>query len=510
MTVTDATAGVLPFTTDEAPSKERFGGKGASLVRMVALGLPVPPGFLLTTDIGRAWLADGTLPQDVLAAVDHHLGVLEQALQKHLGDARSPLLVSVRSGAPVSMPGMMDTVLNVGLNDEIVAAHPDQPFAWSSYARLLESYATIVRGLSVGVVEDALFDVAPRDQQGAARALQQLIGDFPQDPRVQIRECLEAVFRSWRSPRAVAYREHRGIDPALGTAAVVQAMVFGNRGDTSGSGVAFSRDPATGEPGAYGDVLFDAQGEDVVAGTADPEPLTALADRLPDVHSQLLETLQRLERTQQDLIECEFTIEDGRLFVLQYRAAQRSGRAAVRVAVDLVDEGLIDAAQAVALVGEEQLEAARAPRFAQAAPDPLARGAAASPGAATGIAVFDPTRAQQRHKAGEDVILVRPTTSPADVHGFIASAGIVTGRGGRTCHAAVVARGMGRPAVCGVGEVRIAADGHSATIAGQHVAEGDPLVVDGDRGLVARSAPPLAAAEQDAHLQRLEGWRRER
>ena len=516
-------AAVVPFDAGVDPDRALLGGKGAGLVRMVALGLPVPPGFVVGTEVGRAFLADGRLPHGVAADVEEGLDALETALGRRLGDTAAPLFVSVRSGAPVSMPGMMDTILNVGLNDEIVdalaAQTGDPAFAWSSYERLLHTFATTVRGLAPAVVEDAMFDAVPVGDDDAARARGHVAvlldvlareGDpFPADAREQVRECLAAVFGSWLSPRARAYREHRGIDESIGTAAVVQAMVFGNRGEDSGSGVAFSRDPATGEPGEYGDVLFDAQGEDVVAGTADPLAITALDERLPSVAVELREALGVLERETRDLIECEFTIERGKLWILQYRRAQRSGRAAVRVAVDLVDEGVLDEAAAAALVTDEQLRGARAPRFAAAAPeaDVVARGCAASPGAGVGAAVFDPNRAQARREAGEDVVLVRATTSPSDIHGFIASVAIVTGRGGRTSHAAVVARGMDRPAVCGVGDVRIAPGGVTASIDGVVVREGDLLAVDGDRGLVARVTPPLASAHDDERLRRFLAWR---
>jgi len=521
--MTPVTSTTVPFDAGVAPDRALLGGKGAGLVRMVALGLPVPPGFVVGTDVGRAYLAGGRLPVGLDADVEQQLGALESALGRRLGDPSAPLFVSVRSGAPVSMPGMMDTILNVGLNDEIVeslaAQTGDPAFAWSSYERLLHTFATTVRQLAPAVVEDALFDAVPVGDDDAARArghvavLLVLIAregaPFPADPRAQVRECLEAVFGSWLSPRAKAYREHRGIDESIGTAAVVQAMVFGNRGSDSGSGVAFSRDPSTGERGEYGDVLFDAQGEDVVAGTADPLAITALDERLPEVAVELRAALGVLERETRDLIECEFTIEQGRLWILQYRRAQRSGRAAVRVAVDLVDAGVLDEAAAAALVTDEQLRGARAPRFAHPtpAPDVVARGCAASPGAGVGVAVFDANRAQARREAGEDVVLVRPTTSPADIHGFIAAVAIVTGRGGRTSHAAVVARGMDRPAVCGVGEVRIATDGASAVIDGITVRAGDLLAVDGDRGIVARVAPPLQSASEDERLTRLLAWR---
>ncbi|UTI62347.1 pyruvate, phosphate dikinase [Paraconexibacter antarcticus] len=514
---------LVAFTDPVEADKAVLGGKGASLVRMAQLGLPVPPGFVLGTPVGRAWLADGALPAGLDEQIDAALAGLESELGRRLGDPAAPLLVSVRSGAPVSMPGMMDTILNVGLSDAIVEAlaeHTGDPhFAWSSYERLLDSYAITVRELARDDVEDALFDAVPEGDdagakaRGAVRVLKGLLADagapFPEDPRRQIGECLEAVFRSWRSPRADAYRAHRGIDGDLGTAAVVQSMVFGNRGEGSGSGVAFSRDPSTGAPGVYGDVLFDAQGEDVVAGTADPDDLRALAERLPGVHADLVRILGGLERSAGDLVECEFTIEEGRLWILQFRPAQRSGRAAVRFAADAVDEGLLDAAAAAARVSDEQLTGARAPRFAAEAPPDtvIARGLAASPGAGVGAAVFDAARAQRRREAGEDVILVRPTTSPADVHGFIASVAIVTGRGGRTSHAAVVARGMARPAVCGIGEVVVARDGTSATVAGVTIREGDLLAVDGDRGLVATTAPAFAAPEEDERLARVERWR---
>jgi len=518
-----ATATVVPFSADVAADRDALGGKGAGLVRMVALGLPVPPGFVVGTDVGRAYLATGRLPDGLQQDVAAQVAALEATLDRRFGDPAAPLFVSVRSGAPVSMPGMMDTILNVGLNDGLVealaSATGDPVFAWSSYERLLHTFATTVRELPVAEVEDALFDAQPAGpDDGAARirghvaVLRALLArdgaPFPQDPRDQVQECLEAVFRSWLSPRAIAYREHSGIDPAIGTAAVVQAMVFGNRGEDSGSGVAFSRDPSTGEPGVYGDVLFDAQGEDVVAGTADPLPITALDERLPAVAAQLGEALTLLEGETRDLIECEFTIEQGRLWILQFRRAQRSGRAAVRVAVDLVDEGVLAAQEASAMVSDDQLAAAHAPRFAREAADDedvVARGCAASPGAGVGIAVFDANRAAARRDAGEDVVLVRPTTSPADIHGFIASIAIVTGRGGRTSHAAVVARGMDRPAVCGVGEVRIS--GTTATIAGTLVSEGDLLAVDGDRGTVSRIAPPPASPAEDERLQRLLAWR---
>jgi pyruvate,orthophosphate dikinase len=517
---------VVAFDGAGEPDANRLGGKGASLVKMVGLGLPVPPGFVLSTDIGRAYLAASALPDGVLGGVESQLRSLEQQLDRKLGNPDAPLLVSVRSGAPVSMPGMMDTILNVGLNNEVVEGlardSRDPEFAWGSYERLLDSFATTVRGITAGVVEEALLDAptaglepweASRERVKALLALirEQSGSDFPQAPHTQVAECIDAVFGSWNSPRAKAYRKFRGIDDAIGTACVVQSMVFGNRHgeQPSGSGVAFSRDPSTGAPGAYGEILYDAQGEDVVSGVRDADPLDALTDRLPALSTQLDEILTSLERDARDLIEVEFTIELGRLWVLQTRVAQRGGRAAVRIAVDLAGEGVISEQEAAERITDEQLGAARAPRFAAEAPeaDVIARGLASSPGGAVGEAAFDAARAQALAEDGRTVVLIRPTTSPTDVQGFIASAAVVTGRGGRTSHAAVVARGMGRPAVCGIGDVEVHDGARSATVAGVELEEGASIAVDGDRGLVARTAPAFADLAEDPYVTKLTDWR---
>ncbi|MEA2312024.1 MAG: pyruvate, orthophosphate dikinase [Solirubrobacteraceae bacterium] len=525
MSTTSVQTAVAAFDAAGEPDVNRLGGKGASLAKMVGLGMPVPPGFVLSTDIGRDYLSQGALPAGVMERVDEELARLAQQLARELGNPDRPLLVSVRSGAPVSMPGMMDTILNVGLNDEVVEGlardSRDPEFAWSSYERLLDSFATTVRGISAGVAEEALLD-APTSglepweaSRERAKALLALIaahdgGEFPQAPRAQVEACINAVFGSWNSPRAKAYRKFRGIDDAIGTACVVQSMVFGNRhGDQpSGSGVAFSRDPSTGSAEVYGEILYDAQGEDVVSGVRDAEPLDALTQRLPELARQLDGVLTTLEREARDLIEVEFTIELGKLWVLQTRVAQRGGRAAVRIAVDLVDEGLISEQEARGRISEEQLEAARAPRFADAAPeaDVIARGLASSPGGAVGAAVFDAARAQAMAEAGTDVVLIRPTTSPTDVQGFISSVAVVTGKGGRTSHAAVVARGMGRPAVCGIGDVEVLDGGRAARIAGVEIAEGTEVAVDGDRGIVSRVAPPFADVAEDPYVTKLSAY----
>jgi pyruvate,orthophosphate dikinase len=512
------------FTDASATDRAVAGGKGAGLAEMVAMGLPVPPGFVIGTPCGRAYLAaDPPAPPAELAPeLAARMAALEAAVGRRFGAPEDPLLVSVRSGAPVSMPGMMDTVLNVGLTEagvRALAARAGERFAWTSFERLLDGFARFVRGIDVGELEDALFDLPPtgdpaRAAQARCAALLAVIErrsgrPFP-NADGQLRESIGAVFGSWRSPRARAYRDHHGIAEDLGTAVVVQAMVFGNRDDRSGSGVAFTRDPSAGARGAFGDFLFGAQGEEVVLGDRDTLPLTVLSGALSGVYAQLTDLLAILEKRTRDLCEVEFTIESGRLYLLQTRVGQRSGRAAVALAVDLVDEGLITVAEAVDRVTDEQLAAARAPRFATEPPADalIARGLPASPGAVCGHAAFDPGRAQALRAAGRDVVLLRPTTSPADLPGVIASIGVVTGRGGRTSHAAVVARGMGRAAVCGVGELVVAADRRSAVLAGHQLTEGELVSVDGDRGVVSRGARDASsAARTDPALARFLAWR---
>jgi pyruvate,orthophosphate dikinase len=513
------------FTDAGDAGRDILGGKGAGLVEMVGLGLSVPPGFVIGTPCGRAYFdafPGPALPEDLDGELTTRLAALEQAAERRFGDDEDPLLVSVRSGAPVSMPGMMDTVLNVGLTvagaERLAARTGDARFAYTSLERLLDTFARTVRGVDVGEIEDALMDLPAEPDPGRAaqarcEALLKVIevesgSAFP-GAQGQLRESIEAVFRSWRSRRAKAYRKHKGIDEDMGTAVVVQTMVFGNRDNRSGSGVAFTRDPSTGARGAFGDFLFTAQGEDVVSGEHDTHPLPTINDRLPEVYDQLLGTFDTLERHTRDLCDIEFTIESGRLYLLQTRVGQRSGRAAVALAVDLVTDGLISIDEAVGRVDDEQLAAAHAPRFDDSPPqgDVIARGLAASPGAVTGHAAFDSDRAQALKEDGHDVVLLRPTTSPADMPGVIASVGVVTGRGGRTSHAAVVARGMGRAAVCGVGELTVARDRRSATLAGRDLAEGDLISVDGDRGVVSAGRRPTVPADTDPNLARFLRWK---
>ncbi len=492
------------FAEAHAPDPALLGGKGAGLARMVALGLPVPAGFILGTPCGRDLSEDGTLPDALIAEVDERLAALVQDAGRRFGDDEAPLLISVRSGAPVSMPGMMDTILNVGLTEAGAAALAretgDEAFAASSLERLLHGFATTVRGVSAGLVEETLLDL-PRGSDAAARgqALLKLIEaesvrGFP-DPRGQLLESIGAVFRSWDSPRAKAYRKHKSIDEAMGTAVVVQRMVFGNRGDDSGSGVCFTRDPATGAAGAYGDVLFYAQGEDVVAGERDTLPISDLRERAPQVMGALESVGATLEADARDLCDIEFTIEQGELWILQTRVGQRSGRAAVRLAVAFAREGVITEAEAVARVADEQLEAALAPVFANEPPEDaiLARGLPCSPGAVVGTATLTCDAAQRRAQDGDAVVLIRPTTSPADLPGVLAAAAVVTARGGRASHAAVVARGLDKPVVCGTGDL--------------DVADGETVSVDGDRGLVARGALELSEAAEDPTIKTFLQWR---
>ena len=504
---------------DEAPDNVTLlGGKGASLARMRAIGLPIPPGFTITTEGWRAWRDAGAetlaeIREEVRAAVAH----LEAELGRRFGDPANPLLISVRSGAPRSMPGMMDTILNLGLTDETVAGLAKQTtagFAANVYARLLAMYGRIVRE----VPADQLHELERRGDAAAVEELKVVIErvsghPVPQRADEQLSEAIEAVWRSWDSRRAKRYRRYAGIPDDLGTAVTVQAMVFGNRDQQSGTGVVFTRDPATGSPGVYGDFLVCAQGEDVVAGGRNTEPLEAMQYALPEAFRDLEEALPLIEAEYRDMTDVEFTVESGRLWILQARPGQRSGPAAVRIAVDLVDEGLIGVDGAIERVPVAALEQLQAPVFAsRSGLDVLGRGTPASPGAAVGIAVFDSERAQELSGDGaESVILVRPETSPEDIGGMIASAGIVTAVGGRTSHAAVVARGIGRPAVCGVEGLEIDAAARRATAPdGRELAEGDVVSVDGGAGLLVLGSVKLVPAQPGPNLARLLAWCDER
>ena len=457
-----------------------------------------------------------------------HLGALELKTGKRFGDLNDPLLVSVRSGAAVSMPGMMDSILNLGLNDEAVVglarATGNERFANDSYRRLIQMYGEVVDGIDGHRFEQALTDLkkargAAQDVDLSADDLAGLIEtyqavyreetdrDFPQDPRDQLTRAVRAVFDSWDSPRAKVYRRTYDIPDELGTAVNVVQMVFGNKGDESGTGVAFTRDPSTGEPGLYGEFLANAQGEDVVSGVRTPEPLARMEQKLPAAFEQLTETMRRLEEHYRDMQDIEFTVEDNELYLLQTRSAKRTAAAAVKAAVDMADEGLISREDAVARIDPAQLDQLLHPMIDPAAEWEVAtKGLNASPGAACGAVVLDADAAEQRGKAGESVILVRWETTPDDIHGLIQAAGILTAHGGMTSHAAVVARGMGKPCVAGCEGLSIDLDAHTITVGEQTLSEGDLLTIDGGTGAVIVGEVPLVAPEVNDDLETILGW----
>jgi len=506
---------VFDFAQGNKDQKDLLGGKGANLAEMTNLGLPVPPGFTITTEACRAYLAQGSEPEALAAEINEHLARLEEAMGRRLGDAEDPLLVSVRSGAKHSMPGMMDTVLNIGLNDESVhglAAQSDNPrFAMDSYRRLLSMFGSTVMGIHDDVFSaehdelkrrkdtTADLDLDVGDLRELVSAYQKAIEEhagrpFPQDPREQMELAVRAVFDSWNTERAVLYRRQEQIPEDDGTAVNIQAMVFGNRGMDSGSGVAFTRDPASGSQGVYGDYLQNAQGEDVVAGIRNTVSLADLGELDPKSHDELLEIMKKLEDHYRDMCDIEFTIEQGKLWMLQTRVGKRTPEAAFRIAVNMVDEGLIDLDEALGRVNGAQLAQLMFPRFDENAERTLlTTGMNASPGAAVGRAVFDWATAVEWAERGEDVILVRKETSPDDLHGMVVAKGILTSRGGKTSHAAVVARGMGRTCVCGAEALEVDVHAGRFTVRdGKTVHEGDVISIDGTTGEVFDGAVPVA------------------
>ena len=497
---------VYDFSEGSKDQKDLLGGKGANLAEMSNLGLPVPPGFTISTDACRAYLVDGREPDGLAEEVTDHLQALEKAMGKKLGQADDPLLVSVRSGAKFSMPGMMETVLNVGLNDESVKglaaqANGDERFAYDSYRRLLAMFGATVLGIDAGVFHEALEDL--KNNRGTKNDLDLDVDDirelvatykqaildhtgseFPQEPRVQLDMAVRAVFDSWNTERAVLYRRQERIPADLGTAVNVVTMVFGNCGMDSGTGVAFTRDPASGAQGVYGDYLQNAQGEDVVAGIRNTVPLADLEQLDKASYDELLGIMQTLEEHYKDLCDIEFTIERGKLWMLQTRVGKRTAEAAFRIAVQLVDQGLIDMDEAVRRVTGDQLAQLMFPRFDTGAERNLiGKGMNASPGAAVGKAVFDSTTAVEWSDRGEDVILVRRETNPDDLKGMVCAKGILTSRGGKTSHAAVVARGMGRTCVCGADSLDVDLKAKRFTNGdGVTVNEGDVISIDGTTG----------------------------
>ena len=483
-----------------------LGGKGANLAEMTNLGVPVPQGFTIATSECISYLQTGKYSDKLRAEVEGNIARLEEATGKKLGHPTNPLLVSVRSGAPVSMPGMMETILNLGLNDRAVNGLAEQSanarFAYDSYRRFIQMYSNVVLGVSghdfehllkskrmtAGAASDA--DLGENDLRNVVEEYKALVrnrtGDeFPRDPVVQLWGAIEAVWKSWTLKKAKDYRRVNGISEDLGTAVSIVAMVFGNLGDDSGTGVAFTRNPSTGEKRFYGEFLINAQGEDVVAGTRTPLDIDDMAEQLPAAHKELIATQERLEKHYRDMQDLEFTVERGKLYLLQTRSGKRTAAAAVRIARDMVHEGLIDKIEAVKRVPAAHLDQLLHPIIDPSIrATPLCVGLPASPGAASGIAVFDPETAVERAQGGKSVILVRDETTPEDFHGIVAARAVLTARGGMTSHAAVVARGMGKCAVVGCKEIEVDLERRSFNVNGTHVAEGDWLTIDGATGRV--------------------------
>jgi pyruvate,orthophosphate dikinase len=505
---------VYDFTEGNKDLKDLLGGKGANLAEMTNLGLPVPPGFTITTEACKAYLENGDEPASLRDEVGAHLDALEQQMGKKLGQADDPLLVSVRSGAKFSMPGMMDTVLNIGLSDASVgglaAQAGNERFAWDSYRRLIQMFGKTVMGVDGDRFEEALeaakqgkgtnddLDLDAGDLKVLVKAFKGIVRedagrDFPQDPREQMDLAIRAVFESWNGDRARLYRRQERIPNDLGTAVNVCSMVFGNLGSDSGTGVAFTRDPSTGHQGVYGDYLQNAQGEDVVAGIRNTVPLADLEKLDKQSYDELMAIMDRLENHYRDLCDIEFTIERGKLWMLQTRVGKRTAAAAFRIAVQLVDQGLIGLDEALTRVTGQQLGQLMFPRFDESAKlDHVAWGIAASPGAAVGKAVFDSYTAVKWSRSGEKVILVRRETNPDDLDGMIAAQGILTSRGGKTSHAAVVARGMGKTCVCGAEELEVDTKKRRFTTPdGRVVEEGDLISIDGSSGKVHLGEVPV-------------------
>lgn len=516
------------FEEGNRDQKYLLGGKGANLAEMTNLGLPVPPGFVISTEACKDYVRTNEFPQGLQEEVDSKVEQLQNKLGKKLGDPNDPLLVSVRSGAPFSMPGMMDTVLNLGLNDESVKGLEKQTnnarFAYDSYRRFIQMFSKVVLRVEGHMFEEAIKELKERknvklDTDLSADDFKDLITEFknivsrntsqgfPSDPREQLKLSILAVFESWNNKRAIDYRRLYKISDDLGTAVNVQAMVFGNKGNDSATGVAFTRDPATGENIGYGDFLTNAQGEDVVAGIRVTEPLKNLGNEIPDAYNELTRIMDVLEKHYRDMCDIEFTIEQGKLWMLQTRVGKRTAAAALKIAVDMENEGLISKQEAIMRIEPNQLDQLLHPRF-----DPdtevkvLAKGLNASPGAAVGKVVFDANTAEELGKKGEKVILTRWETTPDDLHGMIAAQGILTSHGGKTSHAAVVARGMGKPCIAGAEMVKINAEARAFSVNGTTINEGDVISIDGTSGTVVVGEVPLVPPTPSAELKTILTW----
>ena len=523
---------VYLFSEGNGSMRELLGGKGANLAEMTNLGMPVPQGFTITTEACTRYYEDGRqIYPDIQEQILDYLDKLEKMTGKHLGDPDSPLLVSVRSGARASMPGMMDTILNLGMNDVIcdaVAKLTGNPrFARDSYRRFIQMFSDVVMELPKSTFEQFIDQVKEKrgvtqDNELDENDMLELINlfkdhyeknlgePFPQDPKKQLMEAVRAVFRSWDNPRANTYRRMNDIPYSWGTAVNVQSMVFGNMGETSGTGVAFTRSPSTGEKKLFGEFLMNAQGEDVVAGIRTPQPISTLADTMPDVYQQFVDISTRLEQHYKDMQDMEFTIENGKLYMLQTRNGKRTAQAALKVAVDLVDEGICTKEEAVLKVEPQQLDALLHPTFkpeALKAATPIATGLPASPGAACGAVYFTAEEAVAAHKTGLKVVLVRQETSPEDIDGMVSAEGVMTARGGMTSHAAVVARGMGTCCVAGVTGVKVSEEDKTITFAnGTVLHEGDFISLDGSTGNVYVGKIETQEAELTGDFGRFMGW----
>ena len=521
------------FSEGNKDMREILGGKGANLAEMTNAGMPVPQGFTISTEACTQYYKDGRqINEEIMADIYEYIGKMEEITGKKFGDLKNPLLVSVRSGARASMPGMMDTILNLGLNDEVVeglAAKTGNPrFAYDSYRRFVQMFSDVVMELSKSDFEKIIDEMKEAkgvklDTELDADDMKALVvkfkdlykskmgSDFPADPKVQLIEAVKAVFRSWDNPRANVYRRMNEIPYDWGTAVNVQAMVFGNSGNNSGTGVAFTRNPATGEKALFGEYLINAQGEDVVAGIRTPSPIAHLKDQMPEVYDQFVEIATRLENHYKDMQDMEFTIEDGKLYMLQTRNGKRTAAAALKIAVDLVDEGMIDEREAVLRVEPKQLDSLLHPQFDAEAlkkAEVIGKGLAASPGAACGQVVFTAEDAKESVENGsmKKVVLVRLETSPEDIEGMVVAQGILTVRGGMTSHAAVVARGMGTCCVSGCGEIVVDYDKQEFTLGGKTYKRGDWISIDGSTGNIYGEAIPTVEASISGDFGRFMGW----
>ena len=525
---------VYLFSEGNANMRELLGGKGANLAEMTNIGLPVPQGFTITTEACTKYYDDGRqINDEIMAQVMEYVEKIEQINGKKFGDLKNPLLVSVRSGARASMPGMMDTILNLGLNDDVVAAmikgNPDpkfERFVYDSYRRFIQMFSDVVMEVGKKYFEQLIDEMKARKgvtydielnaadlrelaEEFKAEYKKQLGVDFPSDPKVQLKEAIKAVFRSWDNPRANVYRRDNDIPYSWGTAVTVMPMVFGNLNENSGTGVAFTRDPATGNKGLFGEFLTNAQGEDVVAGVRTPMPISEMEEKFPQAFEEFVKVCTTLENHYHDMQDMEFTVENGKLYMLQCRNGKRTAQAAIKIACDLVDEGMIDEKQAVLMIDPRNLDTLLHPQFdakALKAATPLGKGLGASPGAACGKVVFTAADAKAKGEKKEKVVLVRLETSPEDIEGMKAAQGILTVRGGRTSHAAVVARGMGKCCVSGCGEIKMDEENRKFELAGKVFHEGDYISIDGSTGNIYEGVIPTVDATIAGEFGRIMGW----